>query len=127
MTLVRRSKIPAAAPPPAPPAKPAFAPRKRIPIKAVGETKAYVPPVGLAAVGVNDTDYEGVMARYAARVKNPMTAIRARCVQCCNGSVHEVKRCPVTTCMLHPFRNGENPFNKKVRARLGLGDDDETE
>ena len=53
-----------------------------------------------------------------ARVRNPMTAVRARCIQCTNGQVSEVKLCPSTECALHPFRMGKNPFNLKTRKRL---------
>lgn len=56
--------------------------------------------------------------RYAARVKNPLTALRAMCVRCANGSLKEVAECRVKTCPLHPFRDGKNPFNAKTRARL---------
>jgi hypothetical protein len=51
-------------------------------------------------------------------VKNPMTAIRARCIQCTNGQVSEVKLCATKTCALWPFRQGDNPHNKKTRERL---------
>lgn len=56
--------------------------------------------------------------RYAEKVKNPRTAIRAKCVECSGGSLKEVNECRVTTCALHPFRMGVNPFNKKTRMRL---------
>ena len=42
--------------------------------------------------------------------KSPLKAIREKCVDCCGGSVYEVKLCQVTKCTLHPFRFGKNPF-----------------
>ena len=39
----------------------------------------------------------------------PMKAIRLKCLDCCNGSSHEVKLCPATTCPLYNFRRGKNP------------------
>ena len=42
--------------------------------------------------------------------KSPIKAIREKCIDCCGGSVYEVKLCPVTKCALHPFRFGKNPF-----------------
>lgn len=58
------------------------------------------------------------IARYKNKVRNPKTAIRAKCIECSGGSVKEVNECPVTACALYPFRMGENPFNKKTRERL---------
>ena len=73
------------------------------------------------------SDYERVMARYVARIHNPMSAIRAKCVQCCLGQPGEVAKCTVTQCALHPFRMGTNPHNKRVRERLGLVVEDQGE
>ena len=39
-------------------------------------------------------------------------AIRLKCLDCCCGSAHEVKLCPVEKCPLYPFREGENPYRK---------------
>lgn len=39
----------------------------------------------------------------------PTQAIRAKCLECSGGSSNEVKACPVTGCILHPFRFGKNP------------------
>lgn len=64
------------------------------------------------------TDYAAVIDRYEKRVKNPLSAIRARCVQCCVGQLGEIKNCGATTCALWPFRLGENPYNKKTRERM---------
>ena len=65
-----------------------------------------------------ESDYARVMRRYEERVHNPMTAIRARCIQCCVGQPWEVAKCTCTHCALHPFRMGVNPFNKKTAERL---------
>lgn len=68
--------------------------------------------------------------RYAAKVKSPKSAIRAKCVECVGGYLKEIATCTATKCALHPFRMGHNPFHKKAQARLGEvpseeGDDDE--
>ena len=39
----------------------------------------------------------------------PLRAIRTKCVDCCAGSVQEVRLCPVTACPLHPYRFGRRP------------------
>ena len=46
----------------------------------------------------------------------PLKAIRLKCLDCCRGSAHEVKMCPVENCPLHRFRLGKNP------NRAGMGD-----
>lgn len=46
---------------------------------------------------------------------SPLKTIIKHCIDCCNGSPHEVKLCPVEHCLLHPFRFGKNP-NKKPRT-----------
>ena len=45
----------------------------------------------------------------------PLKAIRLKCLDCCCGSVYEVKLCPSEDCPLYPYRLGHNP------ARKGLG------
>lgn len=65
-----------------------------------------------------ENEYLDTIARYAEKVRNPKTAIRAKCVECSGGSLKEVADCRVKGCALHPFRMGVNPFNKKTRERL---------
>jgi hypothetical protein len=71
------------------------------------------------------TNYVETIARYKDRVKNPLTAIRANCVECSGGSLKEVSTCRITTCALHPFRMGVNPLHKKARDRLAKESDSE--
>ena len=40
---------------------------------------------------------------------SPMKAIRAKCLDCCCGSVNEVRLCPCPDCSLYPYRFGKNP------------------
>ena len=42
----------------------------------------------------------------------PIKAIRRKCLDCSNGSAHEVKLCPVDRCPLYPYRFGTNPYIK---------------
>ena len=42
--------------------------------------------------------------------KNPVKAIRLKCLECSGGSSVEVQQCPVTDCAIYPFRFGRNPF-----------------
>lgn len=122
MALVRRR---AAAPAPAEPEATRGPVRRRVvpakeqpPSKPKHDAKAYVPPDGEAEGGGSGTDYEAVVARYMGKIKNPITAIRARCIQCCNGQMKEVTLCPCTGCALHPFRMGVNPLHKRRKDRL---------
>jgi hypothetical protein len=49
-------------------------------------------------------------------LRNPLRAIRAKCLECCGGSPKEVRLCTDTTCALHPFRKGHNPFALRRNA-----------
>ena len=42
----------------------------------------------------------------------PIKAIRAKCLDCCAGSAHEVSLCPIPNCSLYPYRHGKNPYLK---------------
>ncbi|WP_031388135.1 hypothetical protein [Desulfonatronum thiodismutans] len=48
-------------------------------------------------------------------LRNPLKAIRAKCLECCGGSPKEVRLCPDFSCALHPFRTGTNPFPRRKR------------
>lgn len=57
---------------------------------------------------------------------NPVKAIREKCLDCCCGSVIEVKLCPCESCALYPYRLGKNPFRQKremtEEQRKAIGD-----
>lgn len=57
---------------------------------------------------------------------NPVKAIREKCLDCCCGSINEVKMCPCESCSLYPFRFGKNPFRQKremtEEQRKAIGD-----
>lgn len=40
---------------------------------------------------------------------SPLKAIRAKCIDCCCGSKHEVKMCTAKNCPLWLFRMGHKP------------------
>lgn len=52
-------------------------------------------------------------ARYRNRVRNRATGITAKCVDCA-GSRKNVTECAAVECPLWAFRNGKNPFRRKV-------------
>lgn len=39
-------------------------------------------------------------------IRTPIKAIRAKCIDCCCGSAHEVRLCTVVLCPLHEYRLG---------------------
>lgn len=45
-------------------------------------------------------------------IKNPVKAIRAKCLDCCCGQYSEVEKCTAHTCPLYPFRFGKNPHRQ---------------
>ncbi len=53
-----------------------------------------------------------ILSGYYAE-KNPLRALRARCLDCCCGSTSEVRKCVAVDCPSWPFRMGTNPFRKK--------------
>lgn len=71
--------------------------RRRKPVEETPkETKEYV------------SDEDRIIAKYKEKVSNPLTAIRAMCIECMGGGVHEVAECVSVACALHPFRMGKN-------------------
>lgn len=48
-------------------------------------------------------------------VKSPMSAIRAKCLECSGGSSNEVRICPVTECSLWRYRMGKRPETLEKR------------
>ena len=130
MPPVLRRRV--AAPAPGKPAEiPASAPRRVIQVKSAPPAKPQQMelPIAPAEQNSDGSSYAETIARYKEKVKNPMTAIRAKCVECCNGSLKEVRECRVTSCALHEFREGKNPYRKVAEGRLGInpfkkGDDE---
>jgi hypothetical protein len=53
-----------------------------------------------------------ILSRYHGE-RNPLKAIRARCLDCCCGNPTEVRKCVSVTCPSWPFRMGVNPFRQK--------------
>lgn len=47
------------------------------------------------------------------RAMSPIEVIRARCLDCCAGSVAEVRYCTVRKCPSWPFRMGTSPWRAK--------------
>lgn len=42
--------------------------------------------------------------------KNPVKAIKEKCLDCCGGMMNEVRECPSTQCPIWAFRLGKNPY-----------------
>jgi hypothetical protein len=45
---------------------------------------------------------------------SPMDAIRAKCLDCCADSAHEVRLCVAIACPSWPFRTGKNPWRAPI-------------
>ncbi len=50
----------------------------------------------------------------------PLKAIRARCIDCCGGSLKDVRECDHENCATYPYRMGTNPARKGVSSRKSL-------
>jgi hypothetical protein len=46
-----------------------------------------------------------------------LRSIRANCLQCCCGSINEVRDCEIDTCPMHKFRFGTDPTSKKRNSK----------
>ena len=57
-----------------------------------------------------------IEAKYRARATSPLRAIRAFCVLCMGAQPREVAHCSAKDCVLYPFRDGKNPFQKRNRS-----------
>ena len=57
--------------------------------------------------------------------ESPGRAIRAKCIDCCGGSLSEVRKCTAVTCALFLFRMGKNPFHGKKATEGQTGVDPE--
>jgi hypothetical protein len=53
-----------------------------------------------------------ILSRYH-RAKNPLEAIRERCLDCCCQQPAEVRKCVSVNCPSWPYRMGTNPFRAK--------------
>ena len=42
-----------------------------------------------------------------------LKAVRAKCLDCSNGSWMEVKLCPIKECKLYPYRFGKDPYSNR--------------
>ena len=42
-------------------------------------------------------------------LRTPVKAIRAKCLDCCNGQIVEVRLCTIKACPLHEYRMGHRP------------------
>jgi hypothetical protein len=47
----------------------------------------------------------------------PLKVIRAKCLDCCCGSAHEVRHCLISDCPLWPYRMGTNPLREPTQAQ----------
>lgn len=54
-----------------------------------------------------------IEAKYRARATSPLKAVRAFCVLCMGAQPREVAHCSAKDCVLYPFRDGKNPFQKR--------------
>ena len=48
---------------------------------------------------------------------SPLRALRLKCLDCCNGSVREVRLCTAVDCPSWPFRMGKNPWRKSLTGK----------
>jgi len=50
-----------------------------------------------------------------AKVRTPIKAIRAKCIDCSGGVPKEVRECPIEDCPLYPYRMGRRPKDNQTQ------------
>ena len=50
-------------------------------------------------------------------IRTPLKAIRAKCLECSNGSSNEVKLCPIKDCALYEYRTGHRPTTGEEKKK----------
>lgn len=55
----------------------------------------------------------------------PIKAIRAKCLDCCNGQMVEVRLCTITRCPLYDYRMGHRPKGNTETDNLPSNDESE--
>jgi len=56
------------------------------------------------------TSARGIIARSLSKQGSPRSAIKAKCLDCCNFDRSEISDCSVVICPLHPWR----PFQAEI-------------
>jgi hypothetical protein len=62
-------------------------------------------------------DLHAEIAAERGKARNPIKAIRAKCIEWSGGSMAEARKCVFYDCALWPLRMGVNIFRKKLRRR----------
>ena len=64
-------------------------------------------------------DARNVADKYISKKtqRNPVKAIRAKCIDCCGAEdyINRIRDCEITECAIHPFRMGKNPYREKKK------------
>lgn len=71
---------------------------------------------------VRINDLGGTAKTRQRATRNPLKAIRAKCLECCGGSPKEVRLCSDVSCALHPFRSGQKPLLPRRRRSATRSD-----
>lgn len=58
---------------------------------------------------------EGRIIQAQERIKNPVSAIRAKCIDCAGGEPGTVKNCEHSNCALYLFRFGKDPYRGREK------------
>lgn len=71
--------------------------------------------------------FETDQLRLLGHPESPISAIRAKCVDCCGGSPGEVRKCTAVSCPLWPMRMGRNPFYGQSHAKRVIEEEPEAD
>jgi hypothetical protein len=48
------------------------------------------------------------------KLKTPMKAIRAKCLDCTCNQLQDIRECTIKKCPLYPYRMGRRPTDKEI-------------
>lgn len=48
------------------------------------------------------------------KLKTPMKAIRAKCLDCTLNQLQDIRECTIKKCPLYPYRMGRRPTDKEL-------------
>lgn len=63
---------------------------------------------------INEEELADSEGRMKEQPKNPMAAIRAKCLDCTCGAVSRIKNCEVKDCPIWEYRMGKNPYRSRT-------------
>lgn len=69
-----------------------------------------------ALVKATETKRKSKELKAKYKIKSPLKAIRAKCINCSGGRMFDADNCVIPDCPLFPYRKGRNPAPDTMRV-----------